>query len=36
MEKEYYNNIINALDEKIKICKENFGLIKTQEDKALF
>ena len=32
MEKEYYNNIINALDEKIKICKENFGLIKTQED----
>ena len=32
MEKEYYNKIINALDEKIKICKENFGLIKTKQD----
>ena len=32
MEKEYYNKIINALDEKIKICKESFGSIKTKED----
>ena len=32
MEKEYYNKIINALDEKIKICKESFGPIKTKED----